>query len=73
MQSFRVFFFLNSKLTECFFYKTELRKKRSCLLFSIHLVIEGQAWSLDDIPAQIRKAENRLDKKRSYQRQVTSI
>ena len=28
---------------------------------------------LDDIPAQIRKAENRLDKKRSYQRQVTSI
>ena len=65
-------FFWMSKLTECFFYETGLRKKRSYLLFPIHLVIGGRAWSSGDCRNR-RKAENRLDKKRSYQRHITSI
>ena len=65
-------FFFISKLTECFFYETGLRKKRSYLLYPIHLVIGGRAWSSGDCRNR-RKAENRLDKKRSYQRQITSI
>ena len=71
MQSFHVFFGCQN-LLNVFFYETGLREKRSYLLFPIHLGIDGRAWSSGDCRNR-RKAENRLNKKRSYQRQITSI